>query len=475
MAELTVTTSYESPLTKSATTALRLTFPIWGIIAPFIGFAGLIAIVSAIFQHFLEPAMVNWIGVPLAWIALAVTCLLSMRVLSNNSLLLDKNGIQFPVLLRPGNRYVPWTAIRKIDVLSGTKTDLAAHKLVFYFEHGRPLKLDLANMKPSEIEQVLLAIEMWGSTCERDPSLLLLQDSFKSKTEEDGKVSYTAMWEDELRRRFSSTTFMPLAPGQVLRGGSLKVVRQLSLGGLAAVYLCQLDEAKLVVLKEAVLPEDGASEMREKAKELFEREARYLMKLDHRGIVSVLDNFGESGRNYLMLEYVNGQDLRQFVKQNGAQKEDMVLDWSIQTAGILKYLHEQDPPIIHRDLSPDNLVLRDDGTIVVIDFGASNEFLSKATGTFVGKQSFIAPEQFRGKSVVQSDIYAFGCTLFYCLTGKEPEALSTSNPRDLNADVSEEVAELVVSCTQLEARNRYQSAAQLLPVLRRLHSSIRSS
>jgi serine/threonine-protein kinase len=330
-------------------------------------------------------------------------------------------------------------------------------------------------MKPSEIEQVLLAIEMWGATCERDPSLLLLQDSFKSNTEEDGKVSYTAMWEDELRRRFSSTTFMPLAPGQVLRNGSLKVVRQLSLGGLAAVYLCQLDEAKLVVLKEAVLPEDGASEMREKAKELFEREARYLMKLDHRGIVSVLDTFGESGRNYLMLEYVNGQDLRQFVKQNGAQKEDTVLDWSIQAAGILKYLHEQDPPIIHRDLSPDNLVLRDDGTIVVIDFGASNEFLSKATGTFVGKQSFIAPEQFRGKSVVQSDIYAFGCTLFYCLTGKEPEALSTSNPRDLNADVSEEVAELVVSCTQLEARNRYQSAAQLLPVLRRLHASIRSS
>lgn len=471
MAELTVTTSYESPVIKTASTALRLTFPVWGIVAPFIGIVGVIALVTALFQHVLDASMINWLGVPLSYIALAVCCLLSMRVLSNNSLLLDKNGIRFPILLRPGNRYVPWSAIRKIDVVTNDSTDLAGKKLVFYFANGRPLKLDLGNMKPGEIEQMLLAIEMWGVDCERDPSLQLLQDTFKTQTVQEGSLSYTAMWEDELRRRFSSTTFMPLAPGQVLRNGSLKVVRQLSLGGLAAVYLCQLDDSKLVVLKEAVLPEDGATQVSEKAKELFEREAKFLMKLVHPGVVSVLDSFGESGRNYLMLEYVNGQDLRQFVKQHGAQKEATVLEWAVQAATILKYLHEQEPPILHRDFSPDNLVLREDGTLVVIDFGASNEFLSKATGTFVGKQSFIAPEQFRGKAVVQSDIYALGCTMYYCLTGKEPEALSTSNPKTLNAEVSDDVAEIVTSCTAMEVRDRYQSAAQLLPVLRRMQSA----
>ena len=471
MAELTVTTSYESPLIKTAATALRLTFPVWGVVAPFIGIVGVIALITALVQHVLDSSMVNWLGVPLAYIAVAVFCLLSMRVLSNNSLLLDKNGIRFPVLLRPGNRYVPWTAIRKIDVLNNDASDLAGRKLVFYFAHGRPLKLDLGNMKPTEIEQMLLAIEMWGSECDRDESLQLLQDTFKSKTVEDGSLSYTAMWEDELRRRFSSTTFMPLAPGQVLRNGSLKVVRQLSLGGLAAVYLCQLDETKLVVLKEAVLPEDGATQLSEKAKELFEREAKYLMKLVHPGVVSVLDSFPESGRNYLMLEYVNGQDLRQFVKQHGPQKDSVVLEWAVQAATILKYLHEQEPPILHRDFSPDNLVLREDGTLVVIDFGASNEFLSKATGTFVGKQSFIAPEQFRGKAVTQSDIYALGCTMYYCLTGKEPEALSTSDPKALNPEVADDVAEIVTSCTAMESRDRYQSAAQLLPVLRRIQSA----
>jgi serine/threonine-protein kinase len=144
-------------------------------------------------------------------------------------------------------------------------------------------------------------------------------------------------------------------------------------------------------------------------------------------------------------------------------------------ATILKYLHEQDPPLVHRDFTPDNLVLCEDGSIVVIDFGAANEFIGNATGTFVGKHAFIAPEQFRGKACVQSDIYAFGCTLHYLLTGKEPEALSTSDPAQENSRISSELNQLVVACTQLETRDRYQSAAQLLPVLRGLSAAIPSA
>jgi len=138
----------------------------------------------------------------------------------------------------------------------------------------------------------------------------------------------------------------------------------------------------------------------------------------------------------------------------------------------LKYLHEQDPPIVHRDLTPDNLVIRDDGSLALIDFGAANEFIGNATGTFVGKQAFIAPEQFRGKAVVHSDIYSFGCTLYCLLTAKEPEALCTSNPRDVRADVSNQLSEIVVACTQIEPLDRYPSAAALIPVLRQLSASM---
>jgi serine/threonine-protein kinase len=223
-----------------------------------------------------------------------------------------------------------------------------------------------------------------------------------------------------------------------------------------------------VVLKEAVIPESGAENIKEKAREMFDREAKLLMKLDHPGIVKVLDCFTEGERNYLLLEYINGTDLRQLVRQNGTPKESDVLEWAIQIANALKYLHEREHPIIHRDLTPDNIVLRNDGQVLIVDFGAANEFIGNATGTFVGKHSFIAPEQLRGKATVHSDIYAFGCTLHFLLTGVEPEALSPSNPLELKETVSEELAELVQSCTQLESSDRYQSVAQLIPVLRRL-------
>jgi serine/threonine protein kinase len=111
----------------------------------------------------------------------------------------------------------------------------------------------------------------------------------------------------------------------------------------------------------------------------------------------------------------------------------------------------------------------------VIDFGAANEFIGNATGTFVGKHAFIAPEQFRGKASVQSDIYAFGCTLCFLLTGVEPEALSTSNPQEHNNLISSELSEIVVSCTQMESRDRYQTAAQLVPVLRQMMASLPSN
>jgi serine/threonine-protein kinase len=279
------------------------------------------------------------------------------------------------------------------------------------------------------------------------------------------------MWEEELRRRFCTTAFIPLEPGTHIRNGSLKVIRHLALGGLSALYLCQLQDKQLVVIKEAVIPEDATESTRDKAREMFDREATLLMKLNHPNIVKVLDNFVDNGRNYMMLEYVNGQDLRQFVKQNGPQKEHVVLEWAITVANILKHLHEQDPPILHRDLTPDNLVLRSDGQIVLIDFGAANEFIGNATGTFVGKQSFIAPEQFRGKACTGSDIYAFGCTLYFMLTGKEPEALSTSAPKEVVESISDDLNEFVVSCTEMEPRDRFASAAQMIPILKKMAAS----
>lgn len=506
MPELSVKTKFNSPAINTVRGALKATFPLWGIVSGLIALFGIAALVVALVQSPSTLLNAGQSGVQaiffiITCLGVTVTGLFLTRLLAINHVVVDKNGMTLPVMpdqLEHSRKYIPWSKVHKIQILEKSDSNappaiselpaltavpgvipaqlsgptpaqkkVQSKTLMIYRESGGPIKLRLSYFEPSELEQMVLAIELWSKSIEVD-GLEDLKDDLKVITSGQSELSYTDMWEDELRRRFCPTSFVPLEPNRTLKQGSLKIIRHLALGGLAAVYLCDNGEKNLVVLKEAVIPEDAQESVKQKAREMFEREARLLMKLDHPGIVKVLDYFVEDSRHYLMLEYLNGQDLRQFVRQHGPQKENTVIDWAIQIANIMKHLHEQDPPVIHRDLTPDNLVVTKDGSIVVIDFGAANEFIGTATGTLVGKQSYIAPEQFRGHAIIESDIYAFGCTLFFMLTGEEPEALSTSRPRTMKDDLSIEIDELVGSCTEMEPEDRYRTAAQLIPVLRRI-------
>lgn len=323
----------------------------------------------------------------------------------------------------------------------------------------RSILLFLGKIPETELEQLMIATDLWCTDAVKDSKLETLHNRLQGSGGDQARLSYTSMWEDELERRFAATAFVPLEPGLNLQNGRLRVVRQLSFGGLSAIYLCQDQGKDLVVLKESVIPPDSKPEIRQKAEELFARESRFLMKLDHSQIVKVLDYFAESGRNYMLLEYINGQDLRQYVKQHGSCNEQTALLWLCQVCDILTYLHGQEPPVVHRDLTPDNVVLREDGTLKLIDFGAANELIGTATGTLVGKQAFISPEQLRGKATTSSDIYALGCSMFYLLTGEDPEPLSVSCVKDVRTEVSSELSALVENCTDMEATARPQSAS----------------
>jgi tRNA A-37 threonylcarbamoyl transferase component Bud32 len=470
MAELAVRVKYLNQQRATALAFLRLTFPLWGVTAPI---AAVIILIISYFQ-FVRQNLLQTSETAVLLSALTISLLfiigmLTLNWLSHDAVEIDKDGVKLPFSLFAHNQLLRWPDIKKIMVNSGEQKQWHKKEIVFLTAKGSR-RLNLTHIDADEMEKILLAMEMWGAAgTEIDQSLHELKTQVTGVG--DPQLSFTGMWEEELSRRFCPTSFVPLDPGRVMRNGSIKVIRHLALGGLSAVYLCQLENRKLVVLKEAVVSDDAIESAQAKAREMLDREAALLLKINHPNIVKVLDYFIEQDRNYLMLDYVNGQDLRQLIKQNGPQKESTVINWALQMTNILKYLHEQDPPLIHRDFTPDNIVLCDDGSIVVIDFGAANEFIGNATGTFVGKHAFIAPEQFRGKAVVQSDIYALGCTLYFLLTGLEPEALSTSNPQDQNSRIAQELSEVVVSCTQLETRDRYQTAAQLVPVLRQMMAS----
>ncbi|MBP9091891.1 serine/threonine protein kinase [bacterium] len=482
----TICLDYSDQARLALLTTLRMSIVLWGLVPAVICALGLISLLISMFSHDSSNSLHDWALVSIG-LLIPTLVLITIRNLSKSSLLLDKNGLEIPpdlfcTRLKP--QYIPWNTVNKIAFNSSDKgqkrnqdSPLKNEQIVLYLKQQQPVVIKLDRLDIADCEKLLVCFDVFAGAAERQ-SLGDLSNLIRSHLRDQANqnlaaltkgdvLSHTELWEDELKRRFRAAAFMPLEPGVIMRNGSLTVLRQLALGGLSAVYLGQLENNSLVVLKESVVPDDAKAELKDKAREMFAREASLLIKLQHPNIVPVLDYFVENNRSYLLLDYISGQDLRQYVKQSGRVREGLVLQWAHQIAVIIDYLHKQEPPVIHRDLTPDNLVLRPDGTIVAIDFGAANEFIGNATGTFVGKQSYIAPEQFRGKACLQSDIYAFGGTLYYLLTGEDPEALSQSEPAE-RIELSSQLNDLVKSCTDLEVETRISSAAEIIDYVQRI-------
>ncbi len=205
---------------------------------------------------------------------------------------------------------------------------------------------------------------------------------------------------------------------------------------------------------------------------------RILAALNHEHIVKILACFVESGRDYLVLEHIQGRTLRH-VARTSQFTPIRALAVASRLADIVSYLHEQKPPMVHRDLTPDNihsrtppivhrdftpdnLMISDDSMLTLIDFNVAKQLESEdATQSVVGKHSYIPPEQFRGESCPQSDLYAMGCSLYYLLTGEEPEPISVARPKEKISEVSEGLNELVAKCTQQRLDRRYASAFEV--------------
>lgn len=466
MADLELTVRCKTVPNRIGFTVMCALFPLWALIIP-----TCLGLVSAmVMQNPVSALIAFTLLFGLAIVPIASIFLTAF--FEDDRLNLTKDSLSFPLFMMLGlrmRRNRSWQEL--VDANIERNFDGKNDKLTLRFSGGEEMALKSQWFSKAEMEQLLLSLELWGTNCNRTPKLMDYQRQLQNENSGVGKQSYTQMWEEELGRRFNATAFVPLEPGHELRSGHLKVVKQLAFGGLSAIYLAQKDDTDMVVLKEAVVPASADVETRSKAEEMFNREAALLVRLDHPNIARVYDHFIDDGRNYLMLEYINGQDLRQHIKQNGPQPENVVLEWALQIADILTYLHKQNPPIIHRDLTPDNLVLKNDGSLHLIDFGAANQFVGTATGTLVGKQAYIAPEQLRGKACLQSDIYSFGGTMYYLLTGKDPMPLMMAHPKELLGDISEATDELVAALTAFDKEKRVQSAKDALEKLKAIPES----
>lgn len=297
--------------------------------------------------------------------------------------------------------------------------------------------------------------------------------------EEFGEVpSYTALWLDSLQgNRDSRESTLP--NGTLLAEGKYCVINRLGAGGQAVVYAASdrqsgnetTDYLEPVpcVLKEFVLPVRGGSEIRRRAIHNIQREANLLKSFDHKNIVGYRDLFIEGSRAYLVMERIFGETLRRKVDSSGKFSAQQVVGLARQMCVLLEFLHGSDPPVIHRDFTPENLMLTDDGQLKLIDFNVAHRLESSSTRTVVGKHAYVPPEQFRGKPTEQSDIYALGATMFYLLTSEDPEPITRS---DLTNDptVPPELALLIMKATEPNASDRFFTAKEVLAALDGINS-----
>ncbi|MDO5501704.1 MAG: Stk1 family PASTA domain-containing Ser/Thr kinase [Actinomycetia bacterium] len=215
------------------------------------------------------------------------------------------------------------------------------------------------------------------------------------------------------------------APGELI-DGRYRIVEQIARGGMATVFEAldtRLDRHVALKVMHPALAADETYVSR------FGREAKAAAKLTHPNIVAVHDQGEDDGRIFLIMELVRGRTLRQVLDEDGALSPRATLDIATPLAQALAAAHKAG--LIHRDIKPENVIIREDGTVKVTDFGlaraVSSETATSASDALLGTVSYLAPEQVeRGHADARSDIYAAGLVIFEMLTGSK--AFTGENP-----------------------------------------------
>jgi eukaryotic-like serine/threonine-protein kinase len=278
---------------------------------------------------------------------------------------------------------------------------------------------------------------------------------------------------------------VPLKSGEVLRG-RYKINRIIGQGGMGSIYLADdlRLEGRTCALKEVEHDRSLTPELLREARDQFLREATVLARLDHPNLPKVSDFFSIGNRDYLVMDFVPGKDLRTLMLEARHSghflPESDVLNWAVQLADAISYLHKQEPPILHRDIKPSNMKLTPSGLLKLVDFGLVKVLApGELTITILqgqGTALYTPLEQYGGDSGhtdVRSDIFAFGSTLYHLLTNEPPadardrflhqEALIM--PRQGNPDISLRTERAILWAMNLHPDDRPDTVEELREAL----------
>lgn len=246
-------------------------------------------------------------------------------------------------------------------------------------------------------------------------------------------------------------------------------------GGMGSVYQAKdlhfPKVEKLVAIKELFI-RTSDTEIRKTIIQNFEREANILAMLDHPSIPKIFDTYTDATRSYLILELVKGDNLDAIIRSRQEHFPiKTVLRWAMELCDVLDYLHKHKPlPIIFRDLKPSNIMINEQGKVVLVDFGIARPFQIGSKGTMIGTEGYSSPEQYRGDASIQTDIYSLGASLHHILTRNDPRnevpfSFADRPIQHFNPDVPPRVESVITKALQYDPGSRYMSIQEFRSAL----------
>jgi serine/threonine-protein kinase len=287
----------------------------------------------------------------------------------------------------------------------------------------------------------------------------------------------------------SSFTETQEAPIHELTRGTLfasryEIIEKLGVGGMGEVYRVEDTKINEEVALKLIRPEIASDQ---KTIERFRNELKTARKIRHKNICGMYDLGEDKDTNYITMEYVKGEDLKGFMKRSKQLSIPTVISIAQQVCEGLSEAHRLG--VVHRDLKPNNIMIDKGGNSRIMDFGIARSIKAKGitgAGVMIGTPEYMSPEQVEAKEIdFRSDIYSLGVILYEMTTSQFPFQGDTPlsiamkhksevprDPREINAQIPEDLSRVILRCLEKEKTNRYQSADEVRSELIRIEQGI---
>ena len=263
-----------------------------------------------------------------------------------------------------------------------------------------------------------------------------------------------------------------------------EVIEELGRGGMGTVYKVFDKKIKEKIALKIIRPEIA---LNEHTIERFQNELRIARKIIHKNVCRMFDLGEDKNLHFITMEYISGRDLKQMIRMTKQLNVGTAVTIAKQVCEGLAESHRLG--VVHRDLKPQNIMIDNEGSVRIMDFGIARSLYTTgvtATGVLIGTPEYMAPEQAEAKEVDQrTDIYALGAILFEMVTGEVPFSGDTPisiaikhkqegprDPREINAQIPEDLSQVILKCLEKNKEDRYQTAAELIKDLSNIEQGI---